>query len=293
MVRTHKICPYHLTPDGLLALSSAKGAPHLAPESINHFHRWCVTRKITGVDLYLQWRRTHYAVEMPELPRQPPLLEKPPMDYYIEAKRTDRWLVPSTIDFVHSGRTFFRARAIQIFEAAVPEHQPFFSVLIYFLTIARIQHPYLITGEGPQPSPSARPRVPAEQRIYAPAWNAAEIMDLRRIFGPDETGHRNSLNEEDWDALLPRLQPHHRDRRAVYRKIVSMNEALRKTLTIEGALTPAGRKIYMKQRLGQFERAPRIRVTDLDYTPRVKPPAKEPNPGVAPSLRDEVDEGAE
>jgi hypothetical protein len=72
-----------------------------------------------------------------------------------------------------------------------------------------------------------------------------------------------------------------------------MNEALRKTLTIDGALTPAGRKIYMKQRLGQFERAPRIRQTDLDYTPRVKPPAKEPNPSVAPSLRDDEDSGTE
>lgn len=293
MVRMHRIYPYHLTPDGLFALSSTKGAPHLAPESVQYFGRWCAKYLVKGVDLNLQWRRTHYIVEMPMLPKQPPLLQKPPMDYYIEAKRTDRWLVPSTIDCLHEGRLFFRTRAIQIFEAAIPEHQPFFSVLIYFLTIAKIQHPYLVTGEGPQPSPSDRYRVPAEQRIYAPAWNAAEILDLRRIFGPDETGHRNSLNEEDWDALLPRLQPHHRDRRAVYRKIVSMNEALRKTLTIEGALTPAGRKIYMKQRLGQFERAPRIRVTDLDYTPRVKSPAKEANPGVAPSLQDEADEGAE
>ena len=59
-----------------------------------------------------------------------------------------------------------------------------------------------------------------------------------------------------------------------------MNEALRKSLLDDtGALTPVGRRQYMKQRLGQFERAPRIRKTDAEYRSRVMaPPASEPNP---------------
>ena len=300
MVRTHLILPYRLIPTVFLTLPpiAAPSPRHMGPDGAYRFEQWCTLHGVKGVDLSLQWRRTHYAVEMPELPQRPPLLSKPPMDYYIDAKRNDRWLLPNTIDFLDGGIKFFRARALQIFEAAIPAHQPFFAALLDFLTIAKIQHPRVVTGEGPKSNPSGRPAVPADRRIYAPAWDQSEIADLRRIFGPDETGHRLSLNEDDWNTLLGRLQPHHQDRRAVYRKIVSMNEALRKKLCNEdGVLTPLGRKEYMKKRLGQFERAPRIRKTDAEYRSRVMappaPPTKEPNPGVAPSLRDEVDEGAE
>ena len=78
----------------------------------------------------------------------------------------------------------------------------------------------------------------------------------------------------------------------MYRKIVSMNEALRKKLCNEdGVLTPLGRKEYMKKRLGQFERAPRVRRTDADYTPRVKPP-KDVVPSAPETTDPEEDEGA-
>ena len=300
MVRTHQLLSYHLTPSVFLTLPpiTSPSPKHMGQDGPFRFEQWCLRHGIKGVELTLQWRRTHYAVEMPTIPRFPPLLEKPPLDYYLEAKRTDRWLLPNTIDFLDGGIKFFRARALQIFEAAIPAHQPFFAALLDFLTIARMQHPYVVTGEGPKPNPSGRPAVPPDQRIYAPAWTQSEVADLRRIFGPDETGHRMSLNTDDWDALLPRLQPHHRDRRAVYRKIVCMNEALRKSLLDDtGALTPLGRREYMKKRLGQFERAPRIRKTDAEYRSRVMappaPPAKEANPGVAPSLRDDEDKGTE
>lgn len=221
--------------------------PHLMrmkrPDDFVTLREMSLRQKKSTLNFQATWRKSGWAFTLPS-----EITEDDPSEL-LSHLQMRKGIDPTSVSVTKGINTYYTRLAFEWFSDNSPLNHIFYRALLEFMAVATEKRD-LIIPNAPKYTP-----VPPEERKTKARWTKDELKILTQVFGADENGSRTSVTSEwDWENVFKHLQPHHRSKLEVQRKIASMNVQLKKSLQINGIWTEAGKLEFAKRRLGQLAR---------------------------------------
>ncbi len=223
---------------------------------------WCRNNNLEVFRFAAVWLRTQWAVALPHgifhgklnndhnISEEYTLRDKWIAEYRIGRKSV---IYPEHNMYVFDNITYYTASMLEAFSKSAPRgHYYVFDAIATFLREATVHQQLIATAErrGKKPS-TATERTPDE-------WTPQEDAALRQVFGQrDDRPVMKTVTPDAWEWLLgknSRLEPGHRTKHAITRRISVLNRQLRRSLVEMGVETPEALLAFKAQRLGQRNR---------------------------------------